>query len=404
MGITIAAGLTALVVLGFLSFGRFARSEAWAATVTPLASIIGSGFLISGPLLAREFGSAALGAMMVLLAIAYAVGWVIRFNIAHAEPLLERAGPREPIMWVAWGTQAVLAAAYSVSVAYYLKLLAEFALKRIHVPAETHTLVSNIAVTALIVAIAVIAHFGGQRRVEHVAEGTVSLKIGIIVGLLLGLAAWWVIHAGATPVMPPIKLSPYSIPMLLGLLITVQGFETSRYLGETYSRDLRIQTMRHAQWISAAIYIAFLALLTPFLGQASHAEGVAGIVDIMGLVAAPLSVFVLVGALASQLSAAVADSIGSAGLLNEVSRRRLSIPAAFAVASALAVAVVWLTDPFEVVAVASRCFALFYALQCVIALMVARRTGSASLAHRICFVVIGLVCLAAALTGAPAEG
>ena len=123
----------------------------------------------------------------------------------------------------------------------------------------------------------------------------------------------------------------------------------------------------------------------------------------MGLVAAPLSVFVLVGALASQLSGAVADSIGSAGLLNKVSRRRLSIPAAFAVASALAVAVVWLTDPFEVVAVASRCFALFYALQCVIALMVAWRMGNASMPHRVCFVLIGLVCIAAALTGAPAE-
>ncbi|RYD87139.1 MAG: hypothetical protein EOP61_36155, partial [Sphingomonadales bacterium] len=35
-------------------FGRFARSESWRATVTPLASIIGSGFLICGPILARE--------------------------------------------------------------------------------------------------------------------------------------------------------------------------------------------------------------------------------------------------------------------------------------------------------------------------------------------------------------
>ena len=44
------------------------------ATVTPLASIIGSGFLISGPLLAREFGGAAFWAMAVLLLLAYAVG------------------------------------------------------------------------------------------------------------------------------------------------------------------------------------------------------------------------------------------------------------------------------------------------------------------------------------------
>ena len=79
--------------------------------------------------------------------------------------------------------------------------------------------------------------------------------------------------------------------------------------------------------------------------SAAEAEGVAGILDIMRMVAPPLGVFVLIGALSSQLSAAVADSIGSGGLMNEVSRRKISVPAAFAIASALAIAVVWLTDP-----------------------------------------------------------
>ena len=107
---------------------------------------------------------------------------------------------------------------------------------------------------------------------------------------------------------------------------------------------MRIRTMRHAQWIASAIYLGFIVLLTPFLARAAHAEGVAGILDIMELVAPAMGVFVLVGAVSSQLSAAVADSVGSGGLLNEVSRRKISVPAAFAVASALAIAVVWLTD------------------------------------------------------------
>ena len=47
--------------------------------------------------------------------------------------------------------------------------------------------------------------------------------------------------------------------MLLGLLITVQGFETSHNLGNAYSQDVRVRTMRHAQWFAAAIYLAFLA-------------------------------------------------------------------------------------------------------------------------------------------------
>jgi hypothetical protein len=192
--------------------------------------------------------------------------------------------------------------------------------------------------------------------------------------------------------------------MLLGLLITVQGFETSRYLGHAYPPGLRVRTMRHAQWISSAIYLAFIALLTPFLTRAAATEGVAGILDIMKLIAPALGIFVLAGAVSSQLSAAVADSIGSGGLVNEVSRRRISVPLAFALASALAIVIVWLTDPFEVVALSSRAFALFYALQCVLALIVSIKDGKGTSAQRIGFVAVGLICLVAVAVGAPAEG
>ena len=404
MLITIAAIIATIVVTTGLSFGRFARSEGWAATVTPLASIIGSGFLISGPLLAREFGGAAFWAMAVLLLLAYVVGAVIRWNIVHVENYLADKPFNDPVLWSARITQFVLAGAYAVSVAYYLKLLAEFAMKPLAVPEAWHGIVSNIGVTAIIIVLMLLAFGGGLRRVEHVAHGTVSIKIGIIAGLLVGLASWWVVNLGTTADIPAAKVSWQSVPMLLGLLITVQGFETSRYLGHAYSQAVRVRTMRHAQWIAAAIYLAFIALLTPLLGAAAKAEGVAGILDIMRMVAAPLGIFVLVGALASQLSAAVADSVGSGGLMNEVSRRKLSVPAAYAVASALAIAVVWLTDPFQVVAVASRAFALFYAMQCGLAVLVSWRTGSGGWAMRSAFAAIGLVCLMAAAAGAPAEG
>lgn len=403
MLITIAAGLATLIVTLLLSFGRFARSDSWRATVTPLASIIGSGFLISGPLLAHDFGSAAIVAMAALLAIAYAVGWVIRFNIVHVEGYLAKAAPADTVVWVARATQIVLALAYAISVAYYLKLLAEFSLKPLAVPDNWHMLASNGIVTAIILLLMLLAFSGDIRRVEHLAHGTVSVKIGIIGGLLTGLGCWWIQHLGHTEPRPPARLSWESIPILLGLLITVQGFETSRYLGHAYSPELRARTMRHAQWIASAIYLAFLALLTPVLGRAAHAQGVAGILDIMTFIAVPLGVFVLVGALASQLSAAVADSIGSGGLMSEVTQRRLSVPAAFALAGALAIVVVWTTDPFQVVALASRAFAAFYALQCVLAWMVGRRTDAASHAKLAAFLAIGIVCVVAVMVGAPAE-
>lgn len=258
-------------------------------------------------------------------------------------------------------------------------------------------------VTVIIGLMTLLAFGGSLRRVEHLAHGTVSIKIGIIAGLLVALAIAWA-RSGIVDPLPPVRLSFASIPMLLGLIITVQGFETSRYLGHDYPAALRIRTMRHAQWIASAIYLAFIALLTPFLSRAAATEGVAGILDIMELVAPALGLFVLAGAVSSQLSAAVADSIGSGGLVNEVSRRRISVPLAFTLAGALAVLIVWLTDPFEVVALSSRAFALFYALQCVLALMVSVRNRSATNAQRVGFVVIGLICLVAVFVGAPAEG
>lgn len=395
--------VVALAVTLALTFGRFARSDSWRATVTPLASIIGSGFLICGPLLAREFGSAALLAMAALLGIAYAAGWVIRFNIVHVENHLAQTRFNDPIAWTARITQGVLALAYAVSVAYYLKLLAEFSLKPIAIDPAWQPVAANIIVTVIIALMTLLALGGSLRRVEHLAHGTVSLKIGIIAGLLVALGIAWA-TSGMNDPLPPARVSWASVPMLLGLIITVQGFETSRYLGHDYPADLRIRTMRHAQWIASAIYLAFIALLTPFLERAAATEGVAGILDIMELIAPALGLFVLAGAVSSQLSAAVADSIGSGGLVNEVSHRKISVPLAFTLAGALAVLVVWLTDPFEVVALSSRAFALFYAMQCVLALLVSKRHGAGSNAHRLGFAAIGIICLVAVFVGAPAEG
>lgn len=403
MVITAVSLAGAIIVTAFLSFGRFARTDNWRATVTPLASIIGSGFLICGPLLAREFGGGAILAMAALLAIAYAVGAVVRFNIIHFENFSAIAAPNDPIMWWARVAQLALAAAYAVSVAYYLTLLAEFVLKYLPPLPVAHLLASNILVTALIFGLTGLVFAGGLRRVESLAHGTVALKMGIITGMLVGLACWWLQNPADAQPLPAAKFSAGSVPVLLGLLIAVQGFETSRYLGDEYGQALRIRTMKNAQIISAVVYLAFLALLTPLLDSAAGAAGVAGIVDVMRIVAVPLGLFVLVGAVTAQMSAAVADSIGSSGLLSELSQHRFSIRLAYAVASALSIAVVWLTNPFQIIAVSSRAFGIFYALQCLIAWLVARRTGAGTPAGLVGIAMIGVICLVAAAIGAPAE-
>lgn len=392
----------ALTVTGILSFTGIARSTTWRAMVTPLASIIGSGFLICGPLLAKEFGSAAIVAEAALLVIAYAVGAVVRFNIAHVESYLANSRFHDRAAWLARINQVVLSLAYAVSVAYYLKLLAEFSLQPFSTDPAGHALISDLIVTAIIGGMAVIVLVGDLERIEQVAHATVSVKLGVIAGMLVALACAWSLHGMAEPAPPPI-FNLRSIPILLGLVITVQGFETSRYLGHAYDAPTRIRTMRYAQWLSAVIYIVYLALLTPYLAPAARTPGVAGILAIMARVAPYLQFLVLVGSVASQLSAAVADSIGAGGLMSEVAQRRLPVKTAFLAAAGLAVAVVWLTDPFQVVALASRAFALFYAMQCVLGFWVSLRSGAGGWPARIGMAVVGVVCITAVLVGAPAE-
>ncbi len=79
------------VLFGCLFFNpRLLRARAWQATVTPLASIIGSGFLVAGPILSHAAGRFAWLAMLGLCAAGYLFGAAVRHNIVHVEPLVTR--------------------------------------------------------------------------------------------------------------------------------------------------------------------------------------------------------------------------------------------------------------------------------------------------------------------------
>ena len=52
--------VVAVLLFGYLAFSkRLSNSSGWQATVTPLASIMGSGFLVSAPLLGGIVGNLA---------------------------------------------------------------------------------------------------------------------------------------------------------------------------------------------------------------------------------------------------------------------------------------------------------------------------------------------------------
>lgn len=67
---------------------------------------------------------------------------------------------------------------------------------------------------------------------------------------------------------------------------------------------------------------------------------------------------------------------------------------------AVAVCVIWATDVVSVVALASRAFALFYALQCIVAVMLARRNKDKP--KEICFGILAAIAFGVAVLGIPA--
>jgi len=120
-----------LITAGMLVFmfsPRLTRSRSWRATLTPLSSIIGSGFLIIAPLLASVVGLLAPIAVTVIVVLAYAIGGVIRFNITHAEPLLHERQANPIIYRIDFVGNAALSFAYVTAVAFYLSLLSSFLL------------------------------------------------------------------------------------------------------------------------------------------------------------------------------------------------------------------------------------------------------------------------------------
>ncbi len=341
------------------------RWDAWRATVTPLASIIGSGFLVSGPILAQTSGRMAWLAMLGLCAVGYLYGSVIRHNIINIEP--ELAGkPAYGVVVLERVSDVTLVLAYFISVAFYLTLFAAFALRIGNI---VDSLWIKLLTTSVLAVLGLLGFFRGLRALERVEEYSVGFKLSVILGLIGALLAVSAVAFFAGNFTWP-QLSHQGdwreARILLGLVILVQGFETSRYLGRAYDAQTRVKTMRVAQWISTAIYLVFIVLATRyFTGFMPKSGGETAIIDLLrpvGFLVAPL---LIAAAMASQLSAAVADMNGSSGLLAEVSARRFNPRWGYALAAMAAIAIVWMADIFAIITFASKAFLLYYGLQSV---------------------------------------
>ncbi|WP_319771875.1 hypothetical protein [Breoghania sp.] len=390
---TLAAGI-------FLMLPQVAGRVRWRAIATPLASIIGSGFLVTVPILREMAGAWAIMPMAGLLVLAYLIGGAIRHNIRHVEPIFEDGSAPLGLSSLERLSHLVLAFAYFVSVTYYLVLFASFGLKPFGIVDETAV---KIVVTICLALIAGVGFTRGFSAVERVEVYTVSLKLAIIAGLIAGLAVYGLGElATGTITTIPGHLETKNVPVFLGLLIVVQGFETSRFLGNAYDTQMRISTMKQAQILAGIIYLAFFFAMIPLLAIDVTGAGIAAIVDMLKPVSIVLPALIMIGALASQSSAAIADTLGAGGLLHDITGGRVRVNYAYPLIAVIAALITWETNIYSLITLASRCFAFFYALQCLIASLSAIRRHE--IRGAVLYALLGVVCAAVVAFGAPVEG
>ncbi len=419
-------GVAVLLFLVLSGTPRIRQSDEWTATVTPLASIMGSGFLVCAPLLASVAGNFSLLIMAALLGFSWLLGSAIRFNIrfddtstgkpppattAQGEHRLHRSHRAFAIRCRRWTDRAghyVLAIAYLISVTYYIKLLAQFSLDKFGFDSE---MAPKIVASIVLAVIASIGFFYGLKMIEKVERYAINLNLAMIAALIMGLLAHnfdlWQMGEWALPAIHPDADRWHAFRVCLGLLIVVQGFETSRFLGAEHSAPQRARTMSAAQGIATVIYLVFLLLMLVVMTpeQASADAGVTAIVTLSASVAAVLPIMITIAAIGSQFSAAVADEAGCGGLIQTIGGQLLSGRSVYLVIGAATIGLCWLVDVMQVIAYASRSFAAYYALECATASNNAwshssknRQAGKAVL-----FAALGLACVGVALLGQAVE-
>ena len=186
MILNVAIVLVVVVSALLLWSPRLYASVTWRAMTTPLASIIGSGFLVLGPLLDAAYGKYAPVIMALLCLFAYFYGAAIRYNMRA----IERPGQtRSPLVGgletaASWS----LGFAYIISVAYYLNLFGAFGVSLTPV---NEPLPAKIVTSAVYMIIVVAGWRRGFKSLEQMEYISVTAKLAIIAGLLLGLAVYF---------------------------------------------------------------------------------------------------------------------------------------------------------------------------------------------------------------------
>jgi len=349
------------------------RKDLRHARVTPLASIFGSGFLVIVPILNAAVGPYSVVAMAIVCALAYAMGSVIRFNIRHAEPLLETGEPSARLLRYERTANLALVLAYAISVCLYIHILAAFLLGGLGINTPFR---ENIVTVIIVAAIGVLGRFRGLDMLLIMERWALRVT-GVLVLVMVAMFAifdWraFTTHTLQWPIFP--KQDLWTILTVVGgTLIVVQGFETSRYLGAEYDRELRIRSCRSSQIVSTIIYLVFVAVATPmmhFLGSEVQDNG---LLILAAKAATWLPIALVSAAVLSQFSAAVADVVGGGGTVKETTQGRVDDRQAYVLICGIAIVLAF-ASTLTILSFASRAFAFYYFLQCLVAVCVTQKT------------------------------
>jgi hypothetical protein len=362
------------------------------ATATPLASIFGSGFLIIVPILAVTVGSLSALAMFGIVVAAYLVGEVIRFNIRHVEPILASGNASRPTAVLEVSSDIALVLAYTISVSLYLRILASFLLGVAGVDTELN---ESVVASIVIVFIVLMGVSKGLDPVEKLEDWSLGITILIILVVIAAFGIYdVVVSTGPGIIFPPTPNIPAwgVITTLAGTLIVVQGFETSRYLGNSFDSATRIRSSRLSQIASAIVYVVFVLLATPLMHFLQAPMKGNDLIFLAAKVVIFLPALVALSAVLSQFSAAVADTIAGADTISEFTRKKVNARSAYVLIGVAAFILTWTVPTLQLIALASRAFALYYLLQCFVAVSVSKsnlqRVAILGVASALAFVVV----------------
>ena len=337
------------------------------AMSTPLASIFGSGFLVVVPVLASAVGPYAVVAIVVVALVAHQVGAIVRHNILCAEPVLAAKSNRLTVLAERLSDFA-LVGAYVISICLYVHILSAFVLGGFGLDTAFN---KSLMTSVIIGAITLIGLVGGLGPLERLERWALYLTIVILTALLLGFGFYdgaQLLRTGVLALPDVPARSPWEIAAIVaGTLIIVQGFETTRYLGEHFDAGTRIRASRWSQYFSLSVYVVFVALAQPLVPVLNGEYGDNSLIAMAAAASVLLPLPLIIAAGLSQFSAAVADTLAAAANLKEASHGRVATRLGYMAVGASAMALAWSGSTFQIIALASRAFAFYYLMQCVVA-------------------------------------